>query len=148
MGCDIDYAWAAGFIDGEGYLALQPIHKRRSDGFVNRKPRIEVSQIDLEPLEKLKDIFGGYVLKLVKRENRRQAYRWEIVGAENVKSTLEKILPYLTVKKAQAEVLLEFIGYMKPRDQKGWTVTMAKDSEIKRTALQDRLLGIRRGGSL
>lgn len=117
MGCrakDTDYAWAAGFIDGEGYFNLQPVHKLRADGFKNRKPRIEVAQTDPAPLLKLRGLFGGSVIKTVRRAGRKQAFRWDLTGPKVVVA-LRAIIPYLTTKRRQGQILLEYASTMRRR---------------------------------
>lgn len=134
MGCDD--AWAAGFVDGEGYLHLQPTWPKRT--LANWKPRIEVAQTDPRPLYKLQQLFGGVVLKLRIRENRRQAYRWDCTGP-CVRGALERMIPYLIVKREQAQVLLDYCNNMKPR---GGRLTVG-DVQL-RTTLVQKLLNLRK----
>ncbi len=146
MGCETDYAWAAGFLDGEGYFCLQPVHKRGSDGWRNRKPRLEAAQTDIKPLLRLQSLFGGSVIKTVRREGRKQAYRWDLTGIA-IKPTLLHILPYLTVKRDQTLVLLEFIGLMLAHKNKGSTgkLRISDDEKQLREALYERLCNLRKG---
>jgi hypothetical protein len=116
MGCELDLAWAAGFIDGEGYVHLQPVHKRRSDGYTNRKPRIEVAQVDPSALLKLKRILGGSIITMTPRNGRKQSFRWDLTGVRVVPA-LEALLPYLTVKRAQALLLLEYASLMRAKGE-------------------------------
>lgn len=141
MGCDSDFAWAAGFIDGEGYVHLQPVHKRRSDGYTNRKPRIEVAQVDPIALLKLQRILGGSVIQMSARNGRKQSFRWDLTGVK-VAPALEALLPYLTVKKTQALLLLEYASLMRVKGEA--TYRGLDEIEMKaRDAIQQRLLSER-----
>ncbi len=106
----LDDAWAAGFVDGEGCFHLQKIWPRPKVGD-NWKPRIEVAQTDERPILKLQTMFGGRVLKLKRRANRRQVWRWDLCGVP-VEKALRRLIPYLVVKKEQAEIVLEYCSIM------------------------------------
>jgi len=112
---ETEHAWAAGFIDGEGYLALVKVHGRRSDGYQNRKPRIEVCQSELRSLQRLRRLYDGYILRLVQRPNRKPVWRWEVTNTAQVRNTILQVMPYMTVKRRQAALLLKFICLMQPR---------------------------------
>lgn len=96
---DTDIAWAAGFIDGEGCLTL--VKKRNGLQVV-----LNVSQVELAPLYKLKDLFGGSIQKHGKETDKwRAAYMWVITGI-NAASVIKLIRPYLLVKNKQADILM------------------------------------------
>ena len=65
----VDYAWAAGFFDGEGYVSIT----RRDDTI-----HVRVSQVEREPLERLKDMFGGHIRDKRTTGNRKQCFEWNI----------------------------------------------------------------------
>jgi LAGLIDADG DNA endonuclease family protein len=93
------YAWAAGYLDGEGCITIL----RRSSGIhflsviVNSKRR--------ESLEHLQEILGGqiYPWKL----QGVQYYRWAI-GNRAAGEALAKVLPHLTIKQEECRVALRF----------------------------------------
>ena len=102
-----DAAWAAGFFDGEGHIGIS--HRPRQRRFVLR---IIVVNTDISALQKLRLLFGfGAVHARPRRdaERHRQAYHWQL-GAKAAESFLKTVLPYLTVKRRQAEIALEFRG--------------------------------------
>lgn len=88
--------WAAGFIDGEGCIRI------------SHKVRVSVLQVDPRPLIQLQVLFGGSIR--INRHStgpkRRRIYVWEI-GSRQARTMLEQILPFLIVKKDQAELALE-----------------------------------------
>jgi hypothetical protein len=111
MGCDIiyDIAWAAGFLDGEGCFQLRRLSKKK----MNWGPEMEAAQTCPEPLEKLRTLFGGRVheLKRITTKHRR-VWRWDMNGAEAIRDALTAMLPFLTVKKKQAGLVLAYIEMM------------------------------------
>lgn len=116
---ELDYAWAAGFVDGEGSIMLS-LSRRKS---IKRRGHVEskagqvyvhfrVGQTDQAPLDKLMLLFGGKVTVLnmdmpSRRKNVLQFYEWNSFGATAV-AALRKIVPYLMVKKSQAELAIEY----------------------------------------
>jgi len=68
---------------------------------------VQVSMIDPEGILWLKQTFGGSLQLYPARGKRREVYHWTIT-TNNAATFLQLILPYLKVKKAQAEIALEF----------------------------------------
>lgn len=99
-------AWAAGFVDGEGCIrTIDCTHKGRFTTQRWYSITIDVSQVKREPLDKFVELFGGKVL--CHRDEYGPAHVWRAYGSRAL-NTLEKILPYLVVKKRQAELCIEF----------------------------------------
>lgn len=88
---DLDAAWAAGFIDGEGCLSLQ------------RQPRIDVSQRRPTALYKLKALFGGGI------RHDGSVHRWYTTGS--LIPCLKRIVPFLVEKSTQGKLLLNYCRY-------------------------------------
>ena len=99
---EIDHAWAAGFIDGEGYIYAHPRVDR------NGRPEVgvQVYQQNRAPLEKLQRLYGGSIAVRDGRGVRRDGWSWRMHGGEGVRRMLPAILPYLVVKRADAERVL------------------------------------------
>lgn len=97
-------AYLAGIVDGEGYIAI------RKNG--NRyQPIVKVGMTDKEVVETLAETFGGFVY-VSKLKSGRFIYTWQVLKKELVEVTLTALLPYLRVKRKQADHLLEFVkGY-------------------------------------
>lgn len=104
------HAWAAGFIDGEGYLDISRRHGGRS-----HTPCIIVYQVEKEPLERLVALYGGHLYAVPKRGNNKPAFRWQIASASKIKEILPLMIPYMTVKYRQALLLQEFCELVGPR---------------------------------
>jgi hypothetical protein len=112
---EVDYSWAAGFLDGEGWVgAATTGTKCRVSGQPYRRPSMSAAQNVNEPLIKLEGLLGGGIFY----NDRERVCRWQLGGAIGVKSALEKVLPYLVVKKRQAELLVAYCDLFIPNDRK------------------------------
>jgi hypothetical protein len=102
---EIDAAWAAGFLDGEGSFQLK---SRR--GGLDYSPYINAAQIDLRPLEKLADLLGGkiYERPTPKKENHSRCWQWDLFGVQNIIRVVPIIRPYLVLKGEQADLIYKF----------------------------------------
>lgn len=97
---EIDAAWLAGVIDGEGCIAWP---RRQNLGSV----RLSVYDTHRAFLDQVLSVSGTGKLRTVKRlkQTHTQAYAWDCYG-ENARLILRQILPRLIVKKEAAEVAL------------------------------------------
>lgn len=105
MPSDVDLAWAAGFIDGEGCIYLN--RERNSRRVAYLRPTLEVANTDPAPLVKLAEMFGG-TIKEVRRDSakHRNAYKWCLRGFASVQATLAATRPYMRVKGDEADIVL------------------------------------------
>lgn len=86
---DIDLAWAAGFIDGEGCLI-----------FMQNDAKLTISQKDPRPLVKLKNLFGGSICR-----HSRGIWVYQLT-TNKCYAALPLLIPFLVLKRDQAELLL------------------------------------------
>ena len=91
-------AWAAGFIEGEGCFLM---HKS------TLSPQLQVTQVVVAPLGLLQKLFGGHIYKDKRRVNRRQTHCW-VVSGSRAQEVCKILLPFLTFKKSQAQIVLSF----------------------------------------
>ena len=99
----LDKAWAAGFLDGEGYIGAL-----RSGQSAYIGTRVAVSQVVVEPLLFLRDRWGGIVGEHGTYQlNRRDSFQWVLSNKTMVARFLVDVMPFLIVKRQQAGVLLE-----------------------------------------
>ena len=89
---DVDAAWTAGYIDGEGSIGvnLYAGHYRLA---------LQVSSSVPASLEKMKSLFGGWTGGPYKAsgEGRQKVWKWMPSGRLAIE-ILRRILPYLTIK--------------------------------------------------
>lgn len=106
-------AYVAGFVDGEGYLGIKrynryPDNPKYSPTY---SERISVAGINEVAIRDFNKIVKGYMYfhKPSKLSNRGY-WSWEVTE-NNARIFLEKIYPYLKVKKPEADVLLQLSAH-------------------------------------
>jgi len=126
----LNLAYCAGIVDGEGSIfILRRKTKKGNDYFV---PLLAVGMTDKSPLDILNTMLVGKIEPLARPEKtqkgttRKPAWRFYSRG-EGLIITLQRLLPYLILKKSQAELAIEF--YSLPRWSRDKNVT-ARKSEI------------------
>jgi hypothetical protein len=100
---NLDFAWAAGFIDGEGCFRY------------DTTPRLTVSNTHLPTLRWLKRLFGVGSVSASGNHRGRPQFRW-LVSGENAIEVIEELVPYLREKKPQAQLVLD-IREREPSDR-------------------------------
>lgn len=72
---DLDFAYVAGLIDGEGSIGFQVTSKHHRDSYSTKQLRLQIGLKDSDDvLEWLKECFGGNVYSGVR------CRRWIVVG--------------------------------------------------------------------
>lgn len=107
-------AYIAGIIDGEGYVTVIKVYDHHGTvGVLGYRPYIGVSNTNRDLLLWLQDVTGFGSIKISTRgkheKNSRTAWKWGIWSLQ-AKQVLEAALPYLIIKKRQAELVLEFVS--------------------------------------
>ncbi len=103
---EADLTYSAGLFDGEGYITIGEARKARGGGF-NLKAGVNLTR-DVGALEGLHHLFGG---SYKPRENAKYK-AWFVCGAKAA-SFLKSMLPYLKIKKEEAQLALEFYSRYK-----------------------------------
>ena len=106
---NIDNAWAAGFIDGEGCIRIA---KNVSHGRVNPIYHVEmaISQNRLDALKHCQKVIGvqSSICKFPDRKSFRRPVFLLTYLCANARDALALLLPYLVRKQAEARLALEF----------------------------------------
>lgn len=101
-------AWVAGIFDGEGSLTIK---RSNRSGTVHYQLWVTVGMSDRPENEKalkiLQKAFGGNISRIKPKGNRIGAVAWTVVSNQALEC-LKKVIPYLVIKKKQAELLIEF----------------------------------------
>lgn len=103
--CDpSELSWAAGFFDGEGYTS----------SIKDRHVRINISQVEREPLERFQKAVGGLgrILGPYKHKNRitpsggewKPIYAYGASGVEETTAVLALLWPYLSTPKREQAI--------------------------------------------
>ena len=87
-----EIAWVAGFLEGEGWFAYQG---QRSGG--RTRMRVGCGQVNREPLDRLRELFGGYLgFKKQRPEIRRSWWYWELSDQAKILDLTQMIEPWLS----------------------------------------------------
>ncbi len=95
------YAYCAGLLDGEGAIMLV----RSGAGWVLR---VAVSMTDLAPVMRFAEVFGGKVKPSYRKTRRGKTVFVCILERRAACEACRRTLPYLKVKRAQAELGIRF----------------------------------------
>lgn len=142
-----DVGWVAGFLDGEGYFS---IYSRGSNGQGKGRsylPRalIRVNQAGTrEPLDRLVELLGGSIHQASRKTaTGKDVWGWQLQSAAAFREYLPLIIPYMSVKHREAQVVLDFAKLVR---DKGTTNTHLTSEQIEeRQKLAQKLLAIRGG---
>lgn len=107
-------AWVAGYMDGDGCISMT-----RRSGRKYRSLIISFASIDLELLEHLKDLFGGFIISKPTYKNAHtQSYEWRLRGSIQILSFLNRIYPYIRCprKKVRAQMIIQEWRKVTPRN--------------------------------
>ena len=107
------WIWLAGFFDGEGTILISK-YTRNRDGKLRVLPEVMVSNTSKPVMMNVAETID-MPLSERKREGRKWIYELRIRKMENIVLFLEKVIPYLRIKRVQAEILY---AYCKSRDER------------------------------
>lgn len=110
------WSYLAGMVDGEGCIAIWRTNARAHDFVTSRKTynsfnlRIQIYNTSLELMKWLVANFGGtYHIRTHEKNEHKNSYNWRPKGENNTKKMLLGILPYLVIKREQAQLALKYI---------------------------------------
>lgn len=106
-----DLAYFAGIIDGEGCFCL---HKSGVRDVFNSS--LSVGNTDPRMIHWIHDRFGGRILRrqFAARTRCKVFYHWRLL-ARDLESVITAVIPYLVVKREQAELMLAYRKTIVPR---------------------------------
>src|SRR5215467_9366242 len=100
-----EIGWIAGFLEGEGYFDIHG-------------SRIEIEQVEYDPIARLSNLFGGTSTKR-QRENKRDINRWRLYPDISLQLMIT-IRPFMsTARQNQIDLCLEKRGKIEPLETKG-----------------------------
>ena len=105
-------SYLAGLIDGEGSLEIRKRKKPECKNGIMYVARIRITLTDKTLIYWLKDSFGGWISERIGKENHKDSYEWCLNYGSN-KKFLDKVFPYLKVKKKHGEILKKFLNTFK-----------------------------------
>lgn len=114
---EVELAWLAGIIDGEGYLGITPQNKKRN--IYSVKPDIQIVNTDIVLVDAVVDILkrinvSPYIREknhnVKKNPNWKKAYHITVGKFSHIVRLLTRTQKYMTgIKKAKAAIMLEFV---------------------------------------
>ena len=102
-----ELAYIAGIVDGEGYIGISADHRKRDPDRPCWRLRVSVTNTSEWLVQYLKFSVGGGVIVLKSDKRLRPCYQWQI-GYGKAAEFLKLILPYLQLKRPQAEIAIKF----------------------------------------
>ena len=143
MPLPVEAAYLAGFIDGDGSIGIYYLgdhHRDNRNGSRYYIPRLSVCNANAEVLEYLQYVWGGSLLTTAHEGNPHNPaglYRLQWQAQADLLCILPEIIPYLVVKKEQAELLLTWCESRqnRPTHKAGYTTREVEIAmEISRLA--------------
>jgi hypothetical protein len=105
-----DLAYFAGLFDGEGYIGIRRVSRTGWHGNGTYALQLTIANTIRSPLDEAQAIWHGKVVK--GQGTNRPCFHWHLHG-RMAAAFLQDILPYLRIKRQQAEVALEYQGRIK-----------------------------------
>lgn len=104
------WAYLAGIMDTDGSFTLtrrNPCNEKVSSGY---SPLIQISSVNIRSLNFILENFTGGKVKLRKAFNCKTGfcYKFILTNLKEVSKFCRNLIPYLNLKKKQAEILLKF----------------------------------------
>lgn len=131
------WAYLAGLIDGEGSFVIQKTEVEKIAKSCNSKsPKYLaffcIGMVDKAPLDLIRDTIGAGKVYEERVPNRRSIWRIRFGGRLKLMPFIKELIPYLIVKKKQAELMIEFCEkWVTTRNKLGQTVITAPE-ELQR----------------
>lgn len=126
-----DLAYLAGMLDGEGCIQIHKSKRLKKDGNPSYTLSVRVNMCDKPIPLFLQFVFGGalnYVDKSRYGDKWRPQWHWYVSGQQAIEC-LKALLPYLRLKKAEAE--LAFYFWENKRHKVGYQVKSPEVSVLE-----------------
>lgn len=144
---ELQKAWLAGFIDGEGNIGLHKIRRVSLTANDNYQVRIQITNTNKQVLELIQSWYGGSLYCRPKDNiKHKPEYRWSAENKLLVKQVLLDVFPHLTIKKRQAEVLLQFISENPLLRGAGFKHKLSEETILKRQPLVEEIYRLNQRG--
>lgn len=129
----VNLAYAAGVVDSDGYIGVHrsdyAMRVRGDAGQAVYAPRVQVKQVTAEAVDLMHDLFGGHRYGGKPTAARgRPLLVWSVHSAMAGR-VCEELLPYLRIKRAQAENVLEMCRINAEGQRRRWDVPEVVDGE-------------------
>lgn len=108
---ELEAAYLAGIIDGDGSLTLSHRRRNAARGWESIELHISISNTNQSLMSHLSQMLGAPFYSAKDRRNRKWKQHFVISFSAFVElnALLTRIIPYLIVKRRQAEIMLELV---------------------------------------
>lgn len=119
MNDEFNFAYLAGYIDGDGCFYIDTVKAKTGPNPFNYRTILKFASVDIGIMQWLQDFLGIHfwgkvVSKNRKHLNRRKVYEANLTG-EALDILLPRIFPYLRIKKRHCEIMIKMrTTYKKP----------------------------------
>ncbi len=113
---ETDKAYAAGLIDGEGCISISRVNYKRTSrktGGSSIAGTLHIAMTDRAAVDYVRQAFGNVGREATTDKSERYArlgwkptYHW-VLSTQQAAAVLKEVLPYLRVKRRQAELLIK-----------------------------------------
>ena len=101
-------AYIAGIIDGEGSISIVSNNTKGKKGlYPSTYIKISVGSSSKDLIDFLVKLLGGCSYKEKNKQNRKRFWRWSL-SSNQAANFIQIIVPYLIIKKHQANLAIEF----------------------------------------
>jgi hypothetical protein len=99
-----DAAYCAGLFEGEGSSSLRTHHYYNGEKRIRKmpQPRLQMGMTDLEPLERMQQMFGGSCSGPYNRKDGwKPQYYWSVTGLHRVQAACAAMWMYLGPRRRE-----------------------------------------------
>ncbi len=114
----INYAYLAGFIDGEGTIGIRYHRDKRLHKGFTIDAQVYITNSNRAILEIIQKEIGGSISISTaegKNKNSKPVYRLKFLNHKIILSVLTSIVPYIITKKEQTDLLIKFCNLREKR---------------------------------
>ncbi len=154
---DINKAWMAGFIDGEGCLSIyKQIRKNRPSP--SWRPFVTIANTHRGCLNIFVENYGGHIrFNSEKRSNKKTGVKWSdswswYCPQSSILKLCNDLMPYFVIKKENAQILTTFITHVHNTKRKkggrrqngtfSGSDPLSKSDMVFRDSMRDRIQDI------
>ena len=119
---NVDWIWLAGFIDGEGSIGIyEEKDPRKGPDYSHPRAGLQIVNTHAESIARCRAIVGSGDARQVDDgdANHKPLHRLHIRRHEVLERVLAATLPYLTTRRRQAELCLEFVRSRQAAEGRG-----------------------------
>jgi len=127
---EAELGYIAGIVDGEGSVCITRDHGRHGKKRAYYCLRLSVANTNKELIEWLKSVTGGHMNPRPYYVGRTEAWQW-VVSGDNAVYWLERLMPYLRIKRVRAEIGMNFQKNKARRNRRERTIEEEALEEAK-----------------